>query len=149
MKLKISPIRTILTFFAAFILLGSVLFAICFNIFLTFPWDFKQPLIIGLFLVSSIFFLVISLTANYYVVNKKYIEVKRLTKKLIYYYSDVIYIDEEKSKKKKMVHFYTRQGHPRYLTFDQKGIIYDTMIERCKNRLSKEDFERLHPDVKL
>ena len=149
MILRINPWRVILTFLAAFLLLSAVLFAILFNIFLDFPWDFRQPLIISIFILSSIFFLVLSLTKNYYELTKKYIKVKRLGRELIYYFSDVVYIDEEKSVKKKMVHFYTKQGHPRYLTFDKNGIIYKTMLEKCQNRMSKEEFYKKHPDVKL
>ena len=149
MKLVVDRRRTILTFFIAFLIMGAVLFGICFWIFLDFPWDFRQPLIIGIWVISSIVFLVLSLTANYYELNKKYVLVKRLRKELIYYYSDVIYIDEEKSAKKKMVHFYTRQGHARYLNFDKDGILYKTMLERCTNRMSKEEFERKYPDVRL
>ena len=149
MKLKISPLRTIVSFLLAFLFLGVALFFMCWTIFFDFPWDFRQPLIIGLWVVSGIVFLILSLTQNYYILSKKYVTVKRYTKELIYYFSDVIYIDEEKSMKKKMIHFYTRQGHPRYLNFDRKGILYQTMLEKCENRMSKEEFERTHPDVKL
>ncbi|MBR0295696.1 MAG: hypothetical protein IJQ67_07375 [Bacilli bacterium] len=149
MKLKISPLRTIVSFLLAFLFLGVALFFMCWTIFFDFPWDFRQPLIIGLWVVSGIVFLILSLTQNYYILSKKYVTVKRYTKELIYYFADVIYIDEEKSTKKKMIHFYTRQGHPRYLNFDRKGILYQTMLEKCENRMSKEEFERTHPDVKL
>ena len=149
MKLKISPLRTIVSFLLAFLFLGVALFFMCWTIFFDFPWDFRQPLIIGLWVVSGIVFLILSLTQNYYILSKKYVTVKRYTKELIYYFADVIYIDEEKSMKKKMIHFYTRQGHPRYLNFDRKGILYQTMLEKCENRMSKEEFERTHPDVKL
>ena len=149
MKLYIPRYKTILTFLAAFIFLGAALFGICFWIFLDWPWDFRQPLIIGLWLLSSIVFLILSLTANYYVLNKKYIMVKRLGKELYYYFSDVVYIDEEKSEKKKMIHFFTRQGHTRYLTFDKEGLIYKTMLEKATNRISKEEFEKKYPDVRL
>ena len=85
----------------------------------------------------------------YYEVNKKYVEVTKYGKKTVYNYADVVYIDEEKSEKKKVVHFYTNKGHARYITFDQKGLLYKTMLANCKNRLSKEDFEATYPNVKL
>lgn len=149
MKLVVDRRRTILTFIIVFLVMGAALFGICFWIFLDFPWDFRQPLIIAFWIVSSIVFLVLSLTKNYYVLEKKYLVVKRYTKELVYYFSDVLYIDEEQSIKKKTIHFYTRQGHARYLSFDRQGIIYKTMLEKCTNRLSKEEFEKGYPDVRL
>ena len=56
---------------------------------------------------------------------------------------------KEKSEKKKTVMFYTRQGNTRYLMFDKQGILYQTMTTHCKNRMSKDEFERNYPQVKF
>ena len=88
MKLKISKVRTIVTFLIASLLLAVILFGICFGIFINWPWDFRQPLIIGLWLFSGVIFLILSLTMNYYVLSKKYVTVKRYSRELIYYFSD-------------------------------------------------------------
>ena len=149
MKLRISIFRTLLIFLIATLLLGVMLFFICFNIFLDFPWDFRQPLIITLYSASAVVFFILTFTFNYYELNKKYVKVKRYSRELIYYFSDIVYIDKAKSEKKKVIHFYTRQGHARYLTFDQKGLVYKAMLDRCHNLLSDEEFHNLHPDVKL
>ena len=149
MKLNIAPSRIIVTFLVSMLVLGAALFGLFFNIFLDTPWDFRQPLIIAFWVVSTLIFLILTLTQNYYILEKKYVVVKRFNKELVYYFSDIIYIDEEKSEKKKVIYFFTRQGHSRYLTFDTKGILYKTMVEKCQNRLSKEEFESKYPDEKL
>ena len=119
------------------------------NTFLTLPWDWRQWTIIGFWAVSGIALIVITPLNIYYEINKRYVVVSKYGKKTTYNYSDVVYIDEEKSEKKKVVHFYTNKGHARYITFDQKGLLYKTMLANCKNRLSKEDFEANYPNVKL
>ena len=148
MKLKISPYRILITFFATTLIAGALLFAITFNIFLKWPWDWRAPTLLGLWIASSIFFLVISLVSNYYVLNKKYVTVHRFRKEMVYNFSEIIYINEELSEKKKMIYFFTKQGHVRYLTFDRKNILYPTMLEKCNNRMDKEEFEFRYPNVK-
>ena len=134
---------------ASVVFVGVLVFIMFFNTFLTWPWDWKQLLIIGLWLVSGIALMIITPLNIYYEVNKKYVEVTKYGKKTVYNYADVVYIDEEKSEKKKVIHFFTNKGHARYITFDQKGLLYKTMLANCKNRLSKEDFEATYPNVKL
>ena len=104
---------------------------------------------IGLWAGMSIVLVVVTLTTSYYEVFKKYVVVHRGTKKLIYYYSDVVYIDEKQSEKKKNICFFTRQGHCRYLLFDKKGILYETMLTNCKNRITEEEFKEQYPNVRL
>lgn len=119
------------------------------NTFLSWPWDWRQWLILGLWLGSGIILIIVTPLNIYYEVNRKYVVVTKYGKKLTYNYSDVVYIDEEKSKKKKVIHFYTNKGHARYLTFDQKDLLYPTMLANCKNRISKEEFTINYPNVKL
>ncbi len=149
MKLKIALSRILVTFLVATLVSAGLLFAICFNFFLTWPWGWQPYVLLGLWIASAIFFLFITIKFNYYELQRKEVIVHRFTKTLVYNFSDIIYIDEERSLKKKTIYFYTRQGHTRYLTFDRKGLLYQAMIEKCKNRISKEEFERLYPNVKF
>lgn len=128
---------------------GAAVFGMCFNLFLFTEWTWVQPLIIALYVISSVVLFILTPKRVYYEVNRKYVKVVKYNKELIYYYSDVVYIDEELSKKKKTVYFYTNKGDERYLTFDQKGLLYQTMLNNCKNRLSKEEFAQAYPHVKL
>ena len=149
MKLKINPTRIIVSFIFASLFVGAALFGICYHMFLFETWDWRQITIIVFYVVSTIGFLLFALLSNYYILERKYVEVHRFKKVLVYSFSDIIYIEEEKSKKEKVIHFYTRQGHTRYLTFDQKGLLYKAMLEKCQNRLTKEEFYTKYPNVKF
>lgn len=149
MKLKIKLQRIIITFLAASILGAIIIFSFTFSFFFELPWDFKPYLIISIWALSSLFFFFLTVFSNYYILQKKYVEVHRFKKVLIYNFSDILYIDEEKSLRQKTIYFYTRQGHVRYLTFDKKGLLYKAMLEKCVNRMDKEEFYRKHPDVKI
>ncbi len=149
MKLKISLLRTTLTFIFASLFLAVMIFVICIMIFLDFPWDYRQPLIIIVWFISSIVFYVITLNSCYYILSKKDLTVVRFKKRIVYTFSDVIYIDEELSKKKKMVCFFTKFGHKRYITFDQENKILPMMLKQCKNLQTKEEFEINYPNVKF
>ena len=149
--MKVYPLlrKTMIMLIASILFVGVLVFLMFMNTFLMWPWDWRQWLIIGLWALSGIALMMITPFNIFYEVNKKYVEVTKYGKKTIYHYADVVYIDEEKSEKKKVIHFYTNKGHARYVTFDQKGLLYKTMLANCKNRLSKEEFEINYPNVKL
>ena len=106
-------------------------------------------MIIVLYVVVSIAMLVLSLTRNFYVIERKYLVVVKAFKEMYYHYNDVVYIDKEQSEKKKVLSFFTNKGHVRYLPFDKNGEIYIAMIKMCNNLLSEEEFHTKYPDVKL
>ena len=149
--MKVYPLlgKTIIMLLASALFAGALVFGLCFNIFIFQPWTWVQPLIIGLWAVSSIVLIIVTPRKIYYEVNRKYVRVVKYGKEMVYNYSDVVYIDEEKSQRKKTICFYTNLGHERYLTFDREGLLYKTMIANCKNRLSKEEFVTSYPNVKL
>lgn len=149
MKLRIKIFRILITFAAASTLGALIIFAFTFKWFFILPWGYQPYVIIGVWFASSLFFLLLSIFSNYYILQKKYVEIHRFKKVLVYNFSDILYIDEEKSLRTKTIYFYTRQGHVRYLTFDKKSLLYKVMLEKCTNRLSKEDFERRYPNVKI
>lgn len=150
MKVRPSFTRLLPSILIIIILGAGLIFGLTFNLFLfTFPYDWRQFTIIGVWSVLSIALIVLTILTGYYEVQKKYVIVHKGTKKLIYYYNDVVYIDEEKSEKKKMIHFFTKQGHVRYLAFDRREILYKTMLANCKNRISKEEFQMKYPKVKM
>ncbi len=151
--MKVRPLvrKTILMLLVAILIIGAIIFGFTFTLFLQ-PlnqWDWKPFVVIGAWILLSASVVVFTFVFSYYVVYKKYVEVKRLGKTLVYYYSDVVYIDESQYSKNKTIAFFTRQGHPRYLIGDKKDILYTTMIQNCKNRVTPEDFQRLYPKVKL
>lgn len=151
LTMKVYPLlkKTIIMLLVTVLTVGAFLFLICFNLFLFNAWDWRQPLIIGAWFVSSLILFILTPRNIYYEVNKKYVSVYKYRKQTIYYFNDVVYIDEEKSLKHKTVYFYTNKGHARYLTFDKQNLLYPTMLAHCKNRLSKEEFAQNYPNVKL
>ena len=149
MKLPVDRKRTIITFIIADLIFAALLFVSCINLFLFQKWNAIQIAIIVLFVAISVFMLILSLTRNFYVIENKYLVVVKGRKEMYYNYNDVVYIDEEKSERKKTICFLTRQGHTRYLPFDKEGKIYTTFLNKCRNLLSKEDFEKQYPEIRL
>ena len=149
MKVPVDRKRTIITFVIADLIFAVFLFVSCIYLFLFQSWGVTQWLVIGLFVIISIFMLVLSLTRNFYVIESKYLVVVKGNKEMYYHYEDVVYIDREHSEKKRVLTFYTNKGHARYLPFDKEGKIYNTMINKCHNVITKEEFHTQYPNVKL
>ena len=149
--MKVYPLlhKTIIMLIASVLVAGGLVFGMCFNLFLFQEWTWVQPLIIGLYVISSVVLFVLTPRSIYYEVNRKYVMVVKYKKELIYNYADVVYINEELSEKKKTVCFYTNKGDVRYLTFDRQGLLYKTMLANCKNRISKEEFASMYPNIKF
>lgn len=149
MKLKISPTKIALTFIFSSLFCGVLIFLVCITIFLSTPWDYRQPLIIGVWIISTILFYILTITSNYYELSKKYIKVIRYKKEYIYYFSEIIYIDEAKSRKNKTITFITSRGDVKYLSFDKKGLLLDYMLKNCKNLMSLEEVKNKFPTIKI
>ena len=149
MKLPVERKRTIITFVIADLIFAVLLFLSSIYFFLFQPWGVTQWMIIAVFVVVSLLMLVLSLTRNFYVIESKYLVVVKGRKEMYYYYGDVVYIDKAQSEKRRVLTFYTNKGHSRYLPFDKDGKIYSTMINKCHNLLSEEEFHTKYPNVKL
>ena len=149
MKVPVDRRRTILIFIIMDLLFAIGLFLSCMTLFLFQKWGIIQVLIIILYVLTSIGMLVLSLVRNFYVIENKYLVQVRAFKEAYYHYNDVVYIDKEQSEKKRTLVFYTNKGHVRYLAFDRNGEIYQAMLKKCNNLLSKEEFKKRYPNVKM
>ena len=149
MKLPVDRKRTLKIFFIADIAFGIMLFLSCMNLFIFQRWNATQTIIVILYAVISVFMLILSLTRNFYVIEKKYLVVVKGTKNMFYNYEDVVYIDKLQSEKKKTLTFCTKQGHVRYLPFDKDGEIYKAFLKNCHNLMEKDDFIKQYPKVDL
>ncbi len=149
MKVPVDRRRTILIFIIMDLLFAIGLFLSCMTLFLFQKWGVIQILIIILYVLTSIGMLVLSLVRNFYVIENKYLVQVRAFKEVYYHYNDVVYIDKEQSEKKRTLVFYTNKGHVRYLAFDRNGEIYQAMLKKCNNLLSKEEFNKRYPNVKM
>ena len=149
MKLPVDRKRTIITFIIADLAFAGILFLSCINLFVFQKWNAVQFAIIGLFVVVSAVMLLLSLTRNFYVIEKKFLVVVKGSKNMFYNYEDVVYIDKEQTERKRTLIFYTNKGHIRYLPFDKEGKIYKTFLQRCHNLLEKEELKRKYPNIKF
>lgn len=149
MKLKIRLFKITITYLISMFVIGLMVFFIFFQNFISFPWGPLPYILIGGWLIGAIVFYIISITKNYYVLSKKYVTVHKYNKQLVYNFSEIIYIDEEKSNKQKTIIFVTNKGHVRYLTFDRKNILFRVMLEKCTNRISKEELLNRFPKIVL
>ena len=149
MKLPVDRKRTLIIFSIADLIFAVLLFVSCINLFLFQKWGIVQILIIALYVIISVFMLVLSLTRNFYVIESKYLVVVKGTKEMYYHYTDVVYIDKEQTEKRRVLCFATNKGHARYLPFDKEGKIYQTFLNKCHNLLSLEEFKAQYPNVKI
>lgn len=146
-KLKISSLRIVLIFIGLF-LLFEIIFYFSFQSTNFWPLDNSFYIYTPVLAVTTIIFLVISITQTYYKVDKLKITHVKMGKTYEYYFKDILYIDEEWSKKHKMLLFYSNDGKGRYLTFDKNGIIFEYALEYSR-LISKEEFKMRFPNVKL
>ena len=149
MKVTVDIKRTLTIFFIVDIIFAVLLFLSCVNLFLFTKFGVLQVLIILLYVGVSIIMLVLSLKRNFYVIENKYLVAVRGFKNMYYHYNDVVYIDKRQAEKKRTLAFYTNKGHVKYLPFDKNGEIYQTMLKKCNNLLSEEEFKKRYPNVKI
>ena len=149
MKVPVDRKRTIITFIIADLVFAIILFLSCITLFLSKNWNAIQFAIIGLFVLVSIVMLILSLTRNFYVIEKKYLVVVKANKNMFYNYEDVVYIDKEQTERRRVLVFCTNKGHMRYLPFDKNGEIYKAFTKKCHNLLDKEQLKAKYPDIKL
>ena len=149
MKVPVDARRTIITFLVVDLIFAVLLFLSCINLFLFTEWGIYQILVIAIFVIVSVSMLILSLKRNFYVIESKYLVVVKAFKEAYYYYNDVVYIDEEQSERRRVLCFFTNKGHTRYLPYDKDGEIYKAMTKRCRNTISKDEFETKYPNVKL
>ena len=149
MKVKISTKKVLFMWFGVFVILAPVISLMFFNLFYQSKWDYRQFLIIGIYVTVMVVILILSLNIQYYEINKKDITECKFGKKYIYFFSDIIYIDVEGSKRSKILSFVTSHGHVKYLTFDKDGKIFEAAINKCKNLITLEEVRRKFPGIKI
>lgn len=112
------------------------------------PWDYRQPTLICLVFAGALACFIPSLVNAYYTIDNNSFTVKRVSKEYVFTYSNIEFIDQEKSLKKKKVIFYVKGGKMQYLLSDKNNVLYETLLKKCKNLESKEEFYRAHPEEK-
>ena len=112
------------------------------------PWDIRQFLLISVYLGSSIAFYIISLTSCYYVIEKDHFISRKFGRTLEFQYKNIEFIDIAESERKELVIFYSSKAKMRYLLGDKDGVLLKTLIKKCPDTLTVEEFRKKHPEEK-
>ncbi len=146
MKLYISAKRVLVTY----AILGAVvLFAFYSLAGWIWPPTSTHYMLLAVWALSTILFVVLSLTQTYYILEGRNLVHHQINKEYVYDCKDILYVDEEYSQKHKTLCFYLDSGAVRYLIYDKKGLIYDHVMEKAINRISREEFQARFPNTRL
>lgn len=136
-------------------LMYLVVFIISLFIFLIIPGKPLFPpapihyIIIAIWVPLTIFYIIYAYKSNYYTLTKHALNHHKGRNTLIYNFKEIVYIDEAYSSKKGSIKFFTSKGDERYILHDKKREVYNIMLKRCNNTLSKEQFLQNYPKIKL
>lgn len=155
MKLKIGYWRITWRYLVVFLIIFVIAFGSCFSLFFTIDEagkltvkEFGMSQLIFIIAFSALFFVTyfMSLFGFYYIVKDKCFIVKRIGREVTYDYANIQFIDIETSRRKKQVIFYTSIAHMRYMLGDKDGVLLETLIKKCPNIMSVQEFRRAHPE---
>lgn len=108
--------------------------------------DIVLPII--LVVVSIVFSLVTYLRAYYYL-DRTYFIQQFIIKKKLFYYNNISYIDDIRSRRSKTLVMYLNTGRQVILAMDKNCKLLFEVSSRCQNLLSRSEFLRKHPNVRL
>ena len=148
MKLKIAPLRVVVMWLIVLVAIAGIILLSFTSIFFT-KWGLLQIMITVGYVAIMVTILIFALNGYYYIIEKDRLIVKKFNKELIFPYKNIVYIDEEESIKTKIVTMVTNKGDVIYLNFDKKGILFKTLVEKCKNVTPKEEAKRKYPNAKI
>ncbi len=149
MKVWPSFKKTLLLALVIFVFSAGVVFTSCINLFLSKEWDYRQWLIIGVFLISSTLILIFSLRTYYYVIEKRELVVIKFKRELVYPYSEISYIDQNQKRKNSTITIIMKNGQTIYLIPDKKNQVYESLEKNCDNLLDKQELINKFPHIKL
>lgn len=149
MKVWPSIKKTLLLALVIFLFSAVIVFTSCINLFLFEEWDYRQWLIIGVFLASSILILIFSLRTYFYVIEKRELIVIKFKRELVYPYSEIIYIDQNQKRKKSTITIVMKSGQIIYLIPDNKNQVYESLQKNCDDLLDKQEVMNKFPRIKL
>ncbi|HKM10292.1 MAG: hypothetical protein PHI75_02590 [Bacilli bacterium] len=149
MKVWPSFQKTLLLALVIFLFSAVIVFTSCINLFLFEEWDYRQWLIIGVFLASSILILIFSLRTYFYVIEKRELIVIKFKRELVYPYSEIIYIDQNQKRKRSTITIVMKSGQIIYLIPDNKNQVYESLQKNCDDLLDKQEVMNKFPRIKL
>lgn len=148
MKKRIYPsFKGLLLIYVPVYLIVLIIFYLIVGV--TFPPTLTHYLISSGWTLLTIFYLIYGYKNSYYELTKHELIHTKGGTRLIYPFKDIVYIDETYSDRKLSMRFVTRKGDERYLTHDPKRVVYHELKKRVTNPLSKAEFSKAYPKLKL
>lgn len=147
-KIFPSRVRISVLFLIAMLIVGALIFWVFNQFFLT-SWGVGQIIATSCYVAVVVSLYIVTIKTTYYVFDKKYFIFKRWGKSLYYTYNDIVYIDQSKGEKTKTLGFFTNKGHTIYLTCDNKGELYNIVLDSCKNLLTYEALKKKYPKANI
>ena len=111
-------------------------------------WQGEQILVASLIVVVSIGLLIASYFSYYYVIEKDHFICVKLGRTFQYDYKNIVFIDVDKSKKQDTITFYMSTAKMQYLIHDKGHVLLETMLKKCPELMSVEEFRTRHPEEK-
>jgi hypothetical protein len=146
MKVYMSAKRVILTY----LLLGLIaLVAFYSTVGFVWPPTDAHYFVIGVWFLSTAFFLFLSLKKSYYILDGRRLVHHQINREYVYDCNDILYVDEAYSIKHKTLCFYTNTGVVRYLPYDRQGLIFEHVMKMANNLLSREEYKARFPNTRL
>lgn len=153
MVVRIHPWRITWRYLVVFTIIFAVAFSASFSLFFlpgdgglyVRPFGASQGIFIGVFFILFVVTYLMTLLGQKYIIEDKFFIVKRMGKEWIYDYSSIIFFDKEESIRRKMVIIFTKKSRTKYLLGDKDGKLLETVIKKCPNTMTVEEFRRAYP----
>ncbi len=146
MKVRIAAKRVVITY----AILGVVVLFMFYSI-IGWVWPPTQAhyFVMTIWLLSTLLFFILSLTQTYYLLEGRTLTHHQMNREYVYDCKDILYVDEEYSQKHKILCFYLSNGAVRYLPYDKHGKIFEFVLEKSINLMSREEFKAQFPSARL
>ena len=113
-----------------------------------FPPTPAHYFIMGVWLVTTIGYIVIGILTSFYIIEKDGIVQRRFNQVMRFRYEEIVYVDEAYTAKKKTLRFITDTGDIRYLLLDKEGKIHAEIVKHAK-LITPEECSRRFPNIKI
>ena len=154
MVVRIHPWRITWRYLLVFTVIFAISFSASFNLFFIpgdggvyiRPFGAPQAIFISIFFILFVVTYLMALLGQKYIIEDKFFTVKRMGKEWSYDYSSIIFFDKEQSLKKNIAIIFTKKSRTKYLLGDKDGKLVETIIKKCPNTMSVEEFRRAYPN---
>lgn len=109
----------------------------------------QDLIVLSIWVVLSAIAFYIMLKKNYYVLTNSAIVHHKLSQEVSYSFNNMLYLDEHYSDRHDTILFYLNNGKSVFLTPDKDGLLRKAISKNAKNLISRAEFHRKFPNIKL